>query len=299
MAEISLKEQFLRLLNQIVRDSGTTRAELCDRLGISASAVSQMLSGDMLPTVRRLDQIIELLHPAADDAEKLQNMLLWLRSGSSRKLSEFNRRLFMARCQNSLTIEQLALASAIPASRLRRLERTAYAEPTMDEAATLSHILGQALVDGLLMPPPAPALTPVRKVAESADDMVLPRITLERLSNYFAGDDILRFAERNGCGFLAFHLLPAEAVAAVRAPAERFGAALPGTLELVLGNDRPYGFMRIELCRERSGDGFFMDGDGALAGCLWTADSHKRAAAWRLPVLQVNHIPQGGFDGKN
>ena len=299
MAEFSLKEQFLRLLRKVVRDSGATRAELIDRLGISASAVSQMLSGDLLPTVQRLDQIIEHLHPASDDAEKLQNMLLWLRSGSSRNPSEFNRRLFMARCQNSLTIDQLALASAIPASRLRRLERTSYAEPTMDEAATLSRILGQALVDGLLMDDPVPALTAVRKVAESADDMVLPRITLERLSTYSAGSNILKFAEKNSCGFLAFHLLPAEAVAAVRAPAKRFGAALPGTLELVLGNGRPDGFMRIELCLERSGKDFFMDGDEALFGSFWTASSHKRAAAWRLPVLQVNHIPKGGFDGKN
>lgn len=298
MAEISLKEQFLRLLRKVVRDSGATRAELIARLGVSASAVSQMLKGDLLPTVRRLDQIIEFLHPAADDAEKLQNMLLWLRSGSSRSRSEFNRRLFMARCQNSLTIDQLAMASAIPASRLRRLERTAYAEPTSDEAATLSRILGVVLMDGLLIDDPDPAWKAPREVAESADDMVLPWITLECLRDYSAGEDILKFVQSRGIGILAFHLLPAEAVAAVRAPAERFGVALPGKLELVLGNRRPNGFARIELCGEKSGGGFFLDADETL---FWNSAASRKhgAAAWRLPVLQVNHIPEGRFDGKN
>lgn len=293
MAEFSLKEQFVRLLREVVRDSGVTRAELIGRLGISASAVSQMLNGDLLPTVRRLDQVIEILHPAADDAEKLQNMLLWLRSGGSRCLSEFNRRLFMARCQNSLTIERLAMASAIPASRLRRLERTAYAEPTKEEAATLSSILGQALMDDLLITDFDTSRSAPLEVAES-QNMALPKITVESLSAYSAGMDFLKFAEKNGVGFLDFHLLPAEAVAAVSASAAEFGVALPGTLELVLGNRRPAKFMRIELCGKKAGAGFFMDGDETLFGKgLLTSPPGSCEAAWRLPVLQVNHIPGG------
>lgn len=300
MAEFSLKEQFVRLLREVVRNSGATRAELIERLGISASAVSQMLNGDLLPTVRRLDQIIECLHPAVDDAEKLQDMLLWLRSGSSRCPSEFNRRLFMARCRNSLTIEQLATASAIPAARLRRLERTAYAEPSTEEAVTLSTILGVPLRDDLLIARAESVRTAPLQVAESAESMVLPRITPERLSTFSAGDDLLRFAEDHGIGFLTFHMLPAEAVAVVSAPAAEFGVVLPGTLELVLGNRRPKGFMRIELCRKKSGKGFFMDADEPVFGNgLFASPSGRGAAAWRLPVLQVNHIPKGGSDGQD
>ena len=231
---MTLKERFVRLLRGILRDSGMTRAELIDRLGISASGLSQILNGGILPTIRRLDRIIEILHPAADDAEKLQNMLLWLRSGSAKCPSEFNRRLFMARCQRSMTIEQLAMASAIPAGRLRRLERTSYAAPTPDEVAALSGILGQPLEDGVFVADLVSERPDKFEVADSALT-ALPVIDVEALEKYSARMNVVRFVEEHGVGFWPFYLLPAEAVAVVCAPAERFGVALPGMLELVLG----------------------------------------------------------------
>lgn len=295
MAELSLKQHFVRLLREVLRDSGMTRGELIAHLGISASAVSQMLNGELLPTVTRLDQIIEALHPSVENAEKLQNMVLWLRAGATREHSDFNRRLFMARCQSALTIDQLATASAIPAARLRRLESTAYAVPTPDEAAILSGIFGVSLLEGVFAAGAAGQAAPL----EAADSLnvVLPKITADVLSAYSAGKDFLKYVNANSIGFLAFHLLPAEAVAVVCAPAKRFGVALPGMLELVLGSSRPKGFMRLELCREKSGGAFFMDGDTAFYGNWLTPGGNgKKKAAWRLSVLQVNHIPEGASD---
>jgi len=296
MAEFSLKQQFVRSLRKAVSAGGATRAALMECLGLSASAVSQMLSGDILPTLKRLDQLIEFLHPEPDDAEKLQTMLLWLRAGSDRCPSEFNRRLFMARCRNALSIEKLAMLSAIPASRLRRLERTAYAEPTGEEVAALSMILGQPLKDGVFV---AETDAEPQEVAESPT-LMLPRISVECLAKYSAKADFLRFVADNGRGFLAFHLLPAEAAAVVIAPADKFGAALPGKLELILGVGRPKGFMRLDLCGRSSGAGFFMDGEPALAsGGFFAPRSGRARAAWRLPVLQANHIPEGGIHGQD
>jgi len=292
MAELSLKQQFVRSLRGMLRAGGRTRGELIAHLGVSASAMSQMLNGDLLPTVARLDQIIEFLHPAADEAKKLQDMLLWLRSGARRGLSEFNRRLFMARCQNSLTIEELAEASAIPAARLRRLEGSSCAVPSMEEAAALSAVLGISLGSGLIAADAAggSGAAPLQ-VAESAD-VALPRIAADVLSTYSARKDFLKFAESNCIGFWSFHMLPAEAVAVVSAPAERFGVSLPGVLELVLGSRRPEGFARLDLCKA-SGGGFFVDGDGGAYGA-WLLAGHgeKIRTSWRLPVLQLNHIPE-------
>jgi len=289
MAELSLKQQFVRSLRAMLRASGATRGELIAHLGISASAMSQMLKGDLLPTIAKLDRIIEFLHPPVEDAEKLQDMLLWLRSGAGRRRSEFNRRLFMARCRSSLTLEQLAAAAAIPVARLRRLESTAYAVPTPDEAEVLSTVLGQPLEKGMLVPDESIA-APL-EVAESAS-MALPRIAAEALGDYSARKDFLKFVESNCIGFWPFHMLPAEAVAVVSAPAARFGVPLPGALELVLGSRRPEGFMRLDLCKARRG-GLFMDGDGeAYGGWLLSGQSEKIQTSWRLPVLQLNHIPE-------
>ena len=297
MAELSLKQQFVRLLRRMFRDSGMTRGELIARLRVSASAMSQMLNGELLPTVSRLDQIVEALHPSVEDAEKLQDMLLWLRSGSRVRRSEFNRRLFMARCHSSLTLEQLAEASAIPLARLRRLERTAYAVPTPDEVAALGAVLGRTLENGALVAPGEDdAATGMLEVADSSN-VVLPRIAADVLSTYSARKDLLKFVEGNYIGFWAFHLLPAEAVAVVSAPAERFGVSLPGTLELVLGCRRTEGYARLELCKA-AGGGLFMDGDRTIYGG-WLLDGRpeRRKTVWRLPVLQLNHIPDGGIDG--
>ena len=298
MSELALKERFARLLREVLRGSGMTRGELIARLGISASGMSQMLNGDILPTVQRLDRMIELMHPAADDAEKLQNMLLWLRSGSAKCPSEFNRRLFMARCQRAMTIEELAMASAIPAGRLRRLERTAYAAPTPDEVAALSGILGQPLRDGVFVSDLVPARTAPLEVADSAIT-ALPMIDAESLGSYSARLDFVRFVEDHGIGFWPFYLLPAEAVAVVRAPSEKFGVALPGHLELVLGKDRPQGFTELDLCRAARGGGLFIDGDMSLYGQgLLAASRQDGRAAWRLPILQMNHIPDGGSNAQ-
>ena len=292
MAELSLKQQFVRSLRGMLRNSGMTRGELIAHLGISASAMSQMLKGELLPTASRLDKIIEFLHPPVDEAEKLQDMVLWLRSGSGRRRSEFNRRLFMARCQSSLTLEQLSAAAAIPVARLRRLEDTAYAVPTPDEVETLSMVLGLPLEKGMFAVGRANDAAAPLEVAESVN-MALPRITADVLNSYSARKDFLKFVEANAFGFWAFHLLPAEAVAVVSAPAARFGVSLPGVLELVLGSRRPEGFVRLDLCKESRG-GLFMDGDGGFyGGWLLTERCSSRKAAWRLPVLQVNHIPDG------
>ncbi|MBQ6352944.1 MAG: helix-turn-helix domain-containing protein [Lentisphaeria bacterium] len=145
MAELSLKEQFTRTLRGALRASGVPRGELIRQLDVSASALSQMLSGALVPTLPRLDRIIEVLHPPVAVAEQLQTMLLWLRSGALHYPSAFNRRLFMARCSKKLTHEQLAELASMTVNRLRRLERTAYAEPTAAEVLTLSRLLDYPL----------------------------------------------------------------------------------------------------------------------------------------------------------
>ena len=299
MAELTLKQQFVRLMRDILRNSRMTRVELIDRLGVSSSTMSQMLNGDLVPNIQRLDSIIELLHPAAEDAEKLQYMVLWLRMGSIHCPSEFNRRLFMARCENALTIEQLAAATTIPVRRLRRLERTAYAEPTPDELMTLSSILGRPLKDDMFISDMRLDAAAPLEVAESSTSM-LPQITADCLEKYSADRKFGHFVADNCVGFYPFQSLPAEAMALVRAPAARFHVALPGELMLVLGQERPRGFARLDLCRLPRGRGLFVAGDAALYGDLLAEGNAVRSrASWRLPVLQLIHIPEDRGNGKS
>ena len=95
MAKTSLKQQFLRLLRDVMRRNGVRQAEVARRLGMSASAISQVMNGVLLPSQRRLDQLFEILHPEVKEAEELQRMLYWLRSGREFPTSGNNRRLFV------------------------------------------------------------------------------------------------------------------------------------------------------------------------------------------------------------
>lgn len=296
MAELSLKQEFVRLLHEVVRGGGMAGVELADRLGISASALSQMLSGKLLPTLPRLDMLVEALHPNADTAKRLQDMLLWLRSGCAGRPSDFNRRLFMVRCEKSLSVEQLAERAAIPVARVRRMERTAYAVPTAGELAALNSALGAEL-DVKAGGEPGGGV-PSFDAAEANEEM-LPLIPVEALEEAAGrGEDVLAEVLSCGMDFVALRGVPPEAAAVVRSGAARFGVAMPGTLELVLGRKRPRGFVDIALCADGEGRGLFVTGAAPLFG--GAGDEGRQAAknaAWRLPVLRMNYIPERVEDG--
>lgn len=294
MAELSLKEQFSRSLRGVLQKSGVPRGELIRRLKVSASALSQMLNGSLLPTLQRLDRIIEVLRPSVREAENLQTMLLWLRSGVSRCPSAFNRRLFMARCRRGLTIEQLAKLSTFPVARLRRLERTAYAEPTGDELLALSRLLEYPLSDDPLF---AASVNGERKdlpaVAES-ELMALPQITGDVLRQYPGKGDFPNFALAHYLQYLSFRDLPGEAAAVICGKARDFELALPGNVELVLAERRPHGFAKLDLCCLKQDGDFFLD--GGAGGVPVPGKRRRGSVRWRLPVVMVNFTPEGVSD---
>lgn len=293
MAELSLKQQFLRSLKAILHSSGMSRKELGSRLELSPSALSQIFNGGMLPTQQRLDRFFELLHPTVDEAEKLQDMLLWLRAGFTHYPSVFNRKLFLARCHLGMSLDALSRASDIPVNRLRRLERTAYAEPTPDEIFVLSTVLGYPLSDDPLMtygsiPTEKPLMT-----AES-DIVMLRRLTVEDLRKYSKDADFLDFVSKVRHGYLSFRDLPGEAEAVLCAETSELNIRMPGVVEVVLACRRPSRFAELDLCCVGDKREFFLhEGDGKLGGD-WLAEHDTHGAViWRLPVVRMNFIPEG------
>lgn len=287
MAEPSLKQQFLRLLREVMRRSGMQRKELMCRLGISASAMSQIFSGAMLPSQKRLDQLCEILHPALEEAESLQSMLYWLRSGRNRMPSDANRRLFMLRCRSGLTIRELAERSSISEARLRRLENSGGSRLSDDEIARLLPIL-ECSAEDLNIDAAYGGAVSLPATAAEEDTVSLPRLELCDLEEYSEAEHIGNFAFDHARDFVERGLLSASATAVVCAEADELKAVVPGHFALTLGDRRPEEFLELELCRGEKG-GFFVRGIGAG---IFGAPPENEEVRWALPILELCYIPK-------
>ena len=291
MAELSLKQQFVRLLRDILIRSGVRQKDLVRHLGISASAMSQMLSGLLIPTPKRLDQMFELLRPRVEDAEKLQHMIYWLRSGRNRMPSGMNRRLFMLRCQRGLSVSQLSAACGISEARLRRLERFPSVRMSVAEEAALAEVFGCS--DGYLSGKSGYEQSVSLPLEASDAHLVsLPSVDLEELREYAPPESIGRFVFSRARRFLQRAALPPEALAAVCAPAEQLRLALAGEVELILGDERPKGFLKLELCHAVAG-GFFIRGEsGMFHPEALGRPCEDATVKWSVPVLEVCYMPK-------
>ena len=289
MAELSLKQQFLRALDAMLRAGGVPRKEVVRQMEVSQSALSQILRGTILPTQQRLDRLFELLHPPVEEAEKLQDMLLWLRAGFTHYPSDFNRKLFFARCHRGMSIEALSAASDIPVNRLRRLERTAYAEPEPEEVLMLSYVLGYPLSDDPLMADPVAPQKPLE--AAESDIVMLHRLSVADMRKYQGEKDFWHFVSSLHRGYLSFRDLPGEAMAVLCTKTGELNIRLPGSVELVLAGRRPSGFAELDLvCVGEEREFYIRDGEGTLGGDLAAEQSGEEI--WRLPVVRMNLIPE-------
>ena len=287
MAEPSLKQQFLRLLRDVMHRNGVRQKDLVQHLEVSASAMSQMLNGAMMPSQKRLDQMLEFLHPDLAEAEALQQMLYWLRAGRRRMPSGTNRRLFMLRCRSGISISRLAELSGISEVRLRRLESAATSQLSFDDAIVLAGVLGCSVGELTGEEVYEASASLPAEVAE-ADTLSLPRIRLAELTEYNAGEHIGNFAFDRAGEFVERCLLSASAAAVVGASAAELNAALPGEFSLTLGDRKPEDFLPLELCRNAKGN-FFIRGGGS--GVFGIPDGGAEAI-WAIPLLEICYIPK-------
>ena len=137
-----LKQRFVKLLRDLLKRNGIHQKDLVQELGVTASAASQIFSGALIPSQTRLDQLFELLKPEVEEAELLEDMAFWLRSGRRVMPSEANRKLFFMRCRSGLSNAELAGRTALPLARVNALENQPGAVPDPMELAALAEVLG-------------------------------------------------------------------------------------------------------------------------------------------------------------
>lgn len=109
-------------------------------LGISGSAVSQMLSGNITLKLQQLEVIMEFLQLDRVSAAELRDCLTRIRSGVQELRSPLNDFIKNSRIRCGLTLEKLSQMSGIPVNNLNMLENKLNVQPTPHEAVRLAAI---------------------------------------------------------------------------------------------------------------------------------------------------------------
>ena len=122
MAVTDLKAQFCKQLKKYIKNAGVKQCELASALKMSASAVSQMLSGLIVPNVKQLDIIMEKIALDRVTCAVLRDYLIRIRSGEEDLRSPLNDFIRDSRIKAGLSIEELSEQSGIPVEDLNNLE---------------------------------------------------------------------------------------------------------------------------------------------------------------------------------
>ena len=140
MSESDLKKHFAILLKGYVKRSKLRQLEVARRLDISASAVSQMLSGRVMPNLKQLDEITRMLALSRFECAELRDCLARIRSGDEGLRSPLNDFIRSSRIRSGLSLEQLSEKTGIPPEHLEMLENKLNIQPSPYEAVRLAAV---------------------------------------------------------------------------------------------------------------------------------------------------------------
>ena len=140
MSESDLKKHFSTLLKGYVKRSQVRQLEIAKQLDISASAVSQMLSGRVVPNLKQLEEITLMLTLSRFECAELRDCLARIRSGDEGLRSPLNDFIRSSRIRSGLSLGQLSEMTGIPAEHLEMLENKLNVQPSPYEAVRLAAV---------------------------------------------------------------------------------------------------------------------------------------------------------------
>ena len=173
MAVSNLKRYFCSLLKRHIKANNVRQLDIAELLGISGSAVSQMLSGMITPKLQQLDLIMEYLKLDRNTAAELRDCLARIRSGDQELRSPLNDFIKSSRIRCGLTLEKLSQMSGIPEENLQMLENKVNVQPTPHEAVRLAAIFNCNVSELWQVVPELPAKTPAAPTLSTPGGPVL------------------------------------------------------------------------------------------------------------------------------
>ena len=235
------ENQFGIEITRLLKERKLTQRELADHLRVTPATVSYLLHNKLRPSLAHFNGMMEFLKA---DAPLINSLKTYWRA--TRKIQEepsfANDTLFALRCSRGLSLQQVSAATGIPAERLKVLENQPDAAPRAEEAAALKTFYGEEALSGEneLQVPPSPAVAE----QETPGAKSLPVITVETFARIPSGTTVAKFI---GGMDLPCRLRRLEGVLYDRARAVMVCSSaelhygLPGTVELLIGDNTPEG----------------------------------------------------------
>ena len=234
------ENQFGIEITRLLKERKLTQRELADHLCVTPAAVSYLLRNKLRPSQAQFNGIMEFLKA---DAALINSLKTYWRA--TRKIQEepsfANDTLFALRCSRGLTLQQLSAATGIPAERLRILENQPDAALKSEEAAALKAFYGEEALsgkNGLPVQQPVPAVAE----ADSPGAKNLPLITVETFARIPSGTTVAEFIGSMDLPCRLRRLgekLYGRAQAMIVCDSSEVHYGLPGTVELLIGNNTP------------------------------------------------------------
>ncbi|MCQ2378155.1 MAG: helix-turn-helix domain-containing protein [Victivallaceae bacterium] len=279
----ALTTAFGRQLKSALAAVGLRQNELADRMGLTASAVSQIVNGVLMPSRENLDRMMRYLGDSAE-ADALPSLWQRIRLGDREVFSRVNRALRNARRRRKLSIVHLADLCGISAERIRQLETDPDALPREGEIAALTAVLPvepkrlRPRRDDLSYSPEAAPLS----VAADAGGLLPLLSETALLSDYRPEKESLAaFAARTAEKTLPCCDPAAGAVAAVALDASVLGLDADGIVLALLGDET----------QDARPDLYLTAAKGKTALKSGSAAARMRNAEWKLPVPEIIFYP--------
>ena len=303
MSDVSpLRRQFGARLRALIIASPRRQCELAAALNVSNSAISQMLTGKIIPRHTQLKVLCDKLNLSRDEELELTNMLLNIRNGEANLRSRFNQMFSAARRERGVSVEQLARLSGVPAGRLRLFENCYDAAPLVDEVNRLAPVLDCSAQDlllaaGLGRPVASPSGTLIVSEPsaeyhyEGPSGRRIPVVELAALRNYrrerplgvVAAELAVRQTSRGAD-------LPVPTVA-VAASARQLELGIGGEVLLLVSEELPPGYRSLELACDKDGNFRLRErraGGRQVVRLTGSDDAGSaRYAVWAVNVLEV------------
>lgn len=141
MNEHPLKKRLGEKIRELLRGAKIRNLTVAEKLNITNSAVSQMLSGLLVPSMKQLEEMLDLADADYTTGRELRDLVTQIRVGTTPQTAFAGERLRIFRERRGLTTTQLANICGVDGAMLRMWE-DGISFPDYDTLLRLCDILG-------------------------------------------------------------------------------------------------------------------------------------------------------------